>query len=228
MGIKHRDTVPTAAAIAYTHLHRVINHAFASTESAAPKLRSRSRSVPSAVLCALRSPLCVRAVRAPLTAQAKDVGETRSCHTRAREPITGRSAHCSLARTHTRRAPEPGKGRGAGELLPTKQRVRPNLVPCPNLVLFASTPVCCAGRPATRYRAAREHLPRVPTAFQCSKCVRGELKRREYQVKARYQVRADACYCDFRRTRNLEPVLLFCCEPGGGLPTRPPSALMVA
>jgi len=35
---------------------------------------------------------------------------------------------------------------------------------------------------------------RVPTAFQGSKCVRGELKRREYQVKARYQVRATACY----------------------------------
>ena len=61
-----------------------------------------------------------------------------------------------------------------------------------NLVLFASTTVCCAGRPATRYRAAREPLPRVPTAFQGSKCVRGELKRRKYHVKARYQIRANA------------------------------------
>ena len=49
-----------------------------------------------------------------------------------------------------------------------------------------------AGCPATRYRAAREPLPRVPTAFQGSTCVRGELKRRKYRVKARYQVRANA------------------------------------
>jgi len=60
------------------------------------------------------------------------------------------------------------------------------------LVLFASTTVCCTGRPATRYRAAREHPPRAPTAFQGSKCVRGELKRRKYRVKAWYQVRANA------------------------------------
>jgi len=72
-----------------------------------------------------------------------------------------------------------------------KQRVRPNLVPCFNLVLFASTTVCCTGRSATRYRVARETLPRVPAAFQGSNCVRGGLKRREYQVKARYQVRAN-------------------------------------
>jgi len=32
----------------------------------------------------------------------------------------------------------------------------------------------------------------VPIAFQGSKCVRGELKRRMYQVQARYQVRANA------------------------------------
>jgi len=44
----------------------------------------------------------------------------------------------------------------------------------------------------TRYRAVREPLPRAPTAFQGSKCVRGGLKRREYQVSARYQVRANA------------------------------------
>jgi len=37
--------------------------------------------------------------------------------------------------------------------------VRPNLVPCSDLVLFASTTVCCAGRPTTRYRAAREPPP---------------------------------------------------------------------
>jgi len=44
----------------------------------------------------------------------------------------------------------------------------------------------------TRYRAVRETLPRVPTAFQGSKCVRGGLKRREYQVRARYQIRSNA------------------------------------
>ena len=35
-------------------------------------------------------------------------------------------------------------------------------------------------------------LPCVPTAFQGSKCVRGELKPRKYQVRARYQVWANA------------------------------------
>jgi len=66
------------------------------------------------------------------------------------------------------------------------------MVPCFNLALFASTTVCCAGRPATCYRAARGALRRVPTAFQGSKCVRGELlKPRKYQVRARYQVRAN-------------------------------------
>jgi len=76
----------------------------------------------------------------------------------------------------------------------SSQRIRPNLVPCPNLVLFVSTTVCCAGRSATRYRAAREPLPRVTTAFQGSKCLRGGLKRSKYEVKARYQVRVNACY----------------------------------
>jgi len=54
---------------------------------------------------------------------------------------------------------------------------------------------CCAGRPATRYRAARETLPRVPTAFQGSKYVRRKLKRRKYDVWARYQVGRTLCYC---------------------------------
>ena len=35
-------------------------------------------------------------------------------------------------------------------------------------------------------------LARVPTAFQGSKCVRGELKRRKYLARARYQVGANA------------------------------------
>jgi len=64
--------------------------------------------------------------------------------------------------------------------------------------MFAKTSVCRAGRPATRYRDAREPLPRVPTAFQGSKCVRGGLKRRKYQVKARYQVRANALLASTR------------------------------
>jgi len=36
-------------------------------------------------------------------------------------------------------------------------------VSCSSLVLFASTTVCCTGRPATRYRSKRGPLPRVPT-----------------------------------------------------------------
>jgi len=50
---------------------------------------------------------------------------------------------------------------------------------------------CRDGRSATRYRAARETLPRVPTAFQGSNSVRGGSSRGRYQVKARYQVRAN-------------------------------------
>jgi len=37
----------------------------------------------------------------------------------------------------------------------------------------------------------------VPTAFQGSKRVRGELKRRKYQVKARYQIRANTLLLGF-------------------------------
>ena len=51
-------------------------------------------------------------------------------------------------------------------VLAQQQSARPNLVPCLNLVLFASTGVCCARRPATRYWAAREPTPRMPTAFR--------------------------------------------------------------
>ena len=69
-----------------------------------------------------------------------------------------------------------------------QQRLRPNLVPCFYFVLLASTTVCCTGRPATRYRVARESHLRVPTAFQGSRCVRRELKPRKYTLKARYQV----------------------------------------
>ena len=47
-----------------------------------------------------------------------------------------------------------------------------------------TTSVCCAGSPMTRYREAREPLPRVPTAFQGSKCVRGGLQGTRYQVRA--------------------------------------------
>ena len=36
----------------------------------------------------------------------------------------------------------------------------------------------------------------MPTAFQGSKCVRGGLKRSEYQVRARYQIRANALLHD--------------------------------
>jgi len=52
-------------------------------------------------------------------------------------------------------------------------------------------PFAAPDDPASRYWAARELLPRVPTAFQGSKCVRRELKRRKYQDRARYQVRAN-------------------------------------
>jgi len=43
----------------------------------------------------------------------------------------------------------------------------------------------------TPLRLTRELIPRVPTTYQGSKCVRRELKRRMYQVRARYQVRAN-------------------------------------
>jgi len=47
----------------------------------------------------------------------------------------------------------------------------------------------------------------VPTAFQGSKCVHGGLKRREYQVKARCQIRANA----------LLPILYGVWHTKGGL-----------
>jgi len=63
-------------------------------------------------------------------------------------------------------------------------RVGLYLVRCPNLVLFACANVCCAGRPAPRYWAAREPPPRVPKAFQGSKCMGRVLQRGKYQVRA--------------------------------------------
>jgi len=85
------------------------------------------------------------------------------------------------------------------------------LVPCFDLVLVASTTVCCAGRSATRYRATREPLPCVPTAFQGSKCVGRELKRRTYQVRARHQVRANPL---------LERKTRVCSSPGARVQSR--------
>ena len=70
--------------------------------------------------------------------------------------------------------------------------------------------MCCAGRPATRYRADKGAPPRVPTAFQSSKCVRGELKRRKYQVRARYQVRANPLL----HLQALSTQFLVACLPG--------------
>ena len=40
------------------------------------------------------------------------------------------------------------------------------------------------------------------TAFQGSKCVCGELKRRKYRVKARYEVRANTLIVAFCRLEN--------------------------
>jgi len=111
-------------------------------------------------------------------------------------PWSGQRSN-TVGGVNSRRRENSRERRDPASAVTRHQRVRPNLVPCPNLILFASTTVCCAGRPATRYRAAREPLPRVPTAFQGSKCVCGggsSTRRREYQVKARYQVRANACY----------------------------------
>jgi len=44
----------------------------------------------------------------------------------------------------------------------------PNLVLCFTLILFASTTVCCAGRPATCYGAARDPPPPPPACRQLS------------------------------------------------------------
>ena len=67
-----------------------------------------------------------------------------------------------------------------------KESPYPDFVRRFNLVLFASTAVCCAGRPAACYWAAREALPRVPTAFQGSKCMRGEGSSCEESIKLRH------------------------------------------
>ena len=72
-------------------------------------------------------------------------------------------------------------------------------------MFFASTTVCCAGRPVTRYQTARKPPPptRVPTAFQGSTCVRGGLQ----GVKARYQIRANALLhpCIFHLSAMASP-----------------------
>jgi len=61
----------------------------------------------------------------------------------------------------------------------------------------------------------------VPTAFQGSKCVRGELKPRNYQVRARYQVRANALL--YRNVSSVwrgavVPALENNIAGGGGVP----------
>jgi len=95
------------------------------------------------------------------------------------------------------------------------------------LVFFASTTVCCAGRPASGYRAAKEPLPRVPTAFQGLKCARGGLKCRKYQVRARYQVRANPLLRDRVRplafTRYSFTSRLLCTNQPSFHSPRPPA-----
>jgi len=49
----------------------------------------------------------------------------------------------------------------------------------------------------------------MPTAFQDSNCVRGELKPRKYQVRPRYQVRANALLF-----KNNKKTIDCLCEPG--------------
>jgi len=50
-----------------------------------------------------------------------------------------------------------------------------------------------------RVVAPQEYV-NIYLGFQASKCVRGELKRRKYQVKARYQIRANALLHDIAIT----------------------------
>ena len=52
----------------------------------------------------------------------------------------------------------------------------------------------------------------MPAAFQGSKRVRGGLKRTEYQVKARYQVRANACYAGERTYHCILFIFSPICE----------------
>jgi len=98
--------------------------------------------------------------------------ETRACSLLIGDSGTRGSSRC-CSRSILRRTFRP--------LLPPSSRCGEELHSCPicgrflypelhrdhrvrrfNLVLFASTTVSCAGRPATRYRAAREPLPCVP------------------------------------------------------------------
>jgi len=75
---------------------------------------------------------------------------------------------------------------------PNKASIGAHLASTGNRSTSQAVVVQSSDRHTTHYRAAREPLPRVPTAFQGSKCVRGGLERWEYQVKARCQVRANA------------------------------------
>ena len=69
-----------------------------------------------------------------------------------------------------------------------------NLVPyCKsNLVLFASTSGCCAGRPVTCTPGGNGAPPPSADSFPGLKTRARELKCRKYQVKARYRVSASA------------------------------------
>jgi len=74
----------------------------------------------------------------------------------------------------------------------------------------------------------------MPTAFQVSKCVRGGLKRREYQVKAPYQVRANpllpaAGATLVRLLHGAPPLIRIICllvVLGGGAGLAAPSAII--
>jgi len=72
-----------------------------------------------------------------------------------------------------------------------EQRVGPNLVPCPNLVLSALEPPAHTLRALESCWHAGEGLPCCPVTSSGTSGAANRRAGEEYQVKARYQVRAN-------------------------------------
>ena len=73
-----------------------------------------------------------------------------------------------------------------------QQSVGPNLVPCPNLVLPSLEPPAHTCRALESCRHAGEGLPYSPVTSRGSSGAANDCSGEEYQVNARYQIRASA------------------------------------
>jgi len=82
---------------------------------------------------------------------------------------------------------------------------RPNLVQCFNLVLFASTIVCCAGHPATCYRAAREPPLRADSFTGLEMRARGAQVEKSTKLEHGIKLGRTLCYSLQPHSRLQQP-----------------------